>query len=93
MTNMKKAITKEKTVDERYIQVRATAGAKKESIEAVGTNKWRVSVRAKAERGSANARIKEVLAEHLGIEVKMLRLVKGATSSSKLFLLINHSNL
>lgn len=79
-----------KSAQSQYIHVKATAGAKKETIEQAGTNKWKVSVREKAKEGGANARIKEVLATRVGVLERDLRLIKGATSPSKLYLLRNN---
>ena len=77
--------------DQRYLHVRAKAGAKKEMVEQRGSTSWTIHVRDKPERGAANERIKEILAEYTGVRREELRLVKGATSPSKLFVVITHS--
>jgi uncharacterized protein YggU (UPF0235/DUF167 family) len=78
------------STEPRYLQVRARAGAKKETVEQVSTTKWIVSVREKPEQGAANERIRELLAACLRVPVSSVRLVKGGTSPSKLFTIINH---
>jgi uncharacterized protein len=81
---------KKETPAPTYIQVRAEPGSRKESVAQMSTTKWKVSVREHAEQGAANVRIRTVLAGALGVDPKALRLVKGATSPSKLYLLTNH---
>lgn len=51
---------------------------------------YTVEVREKAERGEANDRVRTLLAETLCVRTTDLRLTKGATSPSKLYLLTNH---
>ena len=59
-----------------YIKVRATTGAKKERVEKQGST-YTISVKEKAERNLANRRIRQVLAETLGISERKLRLISG----------------
>jgi uncharacterized protein YggU (UPF0235/DUF167 family) len=70
----------------RHIHVRVKANARKELIEEGGRGTVRISVKEKAERGAANARVRELLATHFGIEEKKFRLIKGAQSPSKVYL-------
>jgi len=71
--------------EERYVRVRVTPGVRTESVrERSGV--YHIAVREKAEGGLANARVRDVLARALGLEAARVRLVKGATSPSKLFL-------
>jgi uncharacterized protein len=81
--------TKRTNPESIYLHVRAKAGAKKEIIEQVSTTKWNVSVREKPEQGAANERIRELLAARLHVRTEDVRLVKGATSPSKLFIITN----
>lgn len=71
-----------------YIHVRVTTNAKKESIQG-NKNMYRIVVKEKAQQGHANTRVKELLSETLGCSAKQLRLIKGATTPSKTYLLIN----
>lgn len=68
-----------------YIKVKATPGAKKESITKVSEDTFKVSVKEKAERNMANSRIREVLAEYLALPLGKIRLVSGHHSPSKIF--------
>jgi uncharacterized protein YggU (UPF0235/DUF167 family) len=71
-----------------YIQVRVTTKARTESIEC-RNKKYFVTVKEKAERGVANARVKQLLAHELQCNPQNLRLVKGGTTPSKTYLLSN----
>lgn len=71
-----------------YIQVRVTTKARAESIE-YKNKKYFVTVKEKAERGLANARVKQLLAQELQCNPQSLRLVKGGTTPSKTYLLSN----
>jgi uncharacterized protein YggU (UPF0235/DUF167 family) len=68
-----------------YIRVNAVAGAKKESIEKVGENRYDISVREPAERNLANARIRTLLARELGVMESSARLISGHQSPHKIF--------
>jgi uncharacterized protein YggU (UPF0235/DUF167 family) len=76
--------------DAQYIRVRVKAGTRKERIQQVAEGVYTVEVKERAERGEANARVRELLAEALHVTEHTLRLVKGTTSPSKTYLLVNH---
>lgn len=78
---------------ERYVRIKVKAGARKERMELVEEGVYTVSVREKAERGLANERVRVVLARALGVRPDDLRMVKGATSCIKLFLLANRHDV
>jgi uncharacterized protein YggU (UPF0235/DUF167 family) len=67
------------------VKVRVTPGMKKERFEELANGRFVVSVREKAERNAANRRVRELLAEHFGVAVGMVRMVSGHRSRSKLF--------
>jgi len=77
--------------DERkYIHVRVLTRAKKEGItEKKGA--FHVSVKEKAERGLANKRVKELLAQAIGCSIKSLRIIKGSQSPSKTYQLLSNT--
>lgn len=68
-----------------YIKVRATTGARKESVRAVSADTLEIAVKEKPERNLANDRIIELVARHMGVPVKKVRFVKGHRSASKTF--------
>lgn len=74
--------------DGTYIHVRVATNARKENIQK-NKNMYHITVREKAQQGQANARVKDLLSEALHCSPKQLRLIKGATTPSKTFLLIN----
>lgn len=71
-----------------YIRVRAKTKAREETI-VKKNDTYYVTVKEKPERGVANVRIRNILAETLNCDPKQLHLVKGGTTPSKTFLLIN----
>lgn len=64
------------------IKIKVTAHAKHDSIEKTqkGLN---VTVRAKAENNMANDRVRELLAIHFEVPIKMVRIVSGHKTSNK----------
>ena len=67
-----------------YIKVRVKTGQKKEIVLEDSRGNLQVSVKEKAERNSANARIVKIIAERLGVPVKKVRIVSGHHAPSKL---------
>lgn len=74
--------------DKKYIHVRAKTKAKKEEVK-LKKGKYFISVKEKAERGKANAKILQLLANKLQCNPKNLRMIKGGTKTSKTYLLVN----
>ncbi|MBI2030629.1 DUF167 domain-containing protein [Candidatus Kaiserbacteria bacterium] len=68
-----------------YVKVRATTGAKKETVRVVSVDTLAISVKEKAERNMANARITDLVAAHYGVPSKKIRMIKGHRSPSKTF--------
>ena len=68
-----------------YIKVRATPKAKKETREKKAADHFLIAVKEPAERGGANARVREILAEEFQIPIARVRLISGHTSPSKIF--------
>ena len=66
-----------------YIHVKVKTNTKKEVLEKIDDSHFAVSVREKAERNEANARIIEVLRNHFG--TRSVRIINGHYSPSKLF--------
>jgi uncharacterized protein YggU (UPF0235/DUF167 family) len=69
----------------RMLTVKAQPRAKAPGVEELGPDRFRVRVRAAPDKGRANAEIVERLAAHLGVPPSRLTIVRGATSSQKLF--------
>lgn len=58
--------------------------AREDRLQARGPDAYEAWVRAPAERGLANAAVLSLLARALGCPAKSLRVIKGATSPSKI---------
>ena len=67
-----------------HIKVRVKTGAKNESIREVSEGKFEISVREKPEANMANERVVALVALHLGVPVKKIRIVKGHHHQSKI---------
>lgn len=68
----------------KYIHVKVTAGARKESFKKKSEDHFEISVREKAERNMANNRILELVAEHFKVPVAKVRIINGHRHPSKL---------
>jgi uncharacterized protein YggU (UPF0235/DUF167 family) len=69
----------------RILTVKVQPRSKTPGVEEIGKDSFRVRVRAVPEKGRANREVVERLAEHLGVPPSGLRLVRGETSSRKVF--------
>ena len=67
-----------------YVKVRVTAGAKKEALERVSVDTFKVSVKEPAERNMANTRVRELMAREFAVPVAKVKLVSGHHSPSKI---------
>ena len=65
-------------------KVKVYAQSKEDRLLRRGPDAFEVWVRAKPERGLANAAVLALLSSHLGLERKRLRIIKGAASPSKI---------
>lgn len=72
---------------ETYFKVKVHAAEKRERLVQKSADTFEIWVKAPAERGLANAAVRAVLAQQLGVAEKCLSLIKGATSPAKIFLL------
>ena len=68
-----------------FIKVKVHAGEKQNKFAKKAQDTFEIRVKARAERGLANAAVKEILARELNIDAKKLNLIKGASSPSKIF--------
>lgn len=67
-----------------YVRVRVSAGAKRESLEQTTNDSFLVSVKEPAEQNLANRRVLELVALHLGVSPKQVRIVSGHHSPGKI---------
>ena len=69
-----------------YVRVKAKTGAKKDKIRCISKTTFEISVKEKPIKNRANQRIIEVLASHLRIPSKSVRLINGHHGPSKMYI-------
>ena len=69
---------------ERLLRVKVHPGAREDRLDEKGPAAYEAWVKAEPEQGKANTSVLRLLAAHLGIEAKRLRIIKGATAPSKI---------
>ncbi len=67
-----------------YIKVRATPNSKKETVERVSEDHFKISVKEKAERNMANGRILDIIAKYFDVPVSAVKIINGHHSPSKM---------
>ena len=72
--------------ENKYIHVRVKTKAKTANV-LTKKGKYYIEVKERAERGMANKKVKELLAQSIGCNTKELRLIKGAQTPSKTYLI------
>jgi len=69
---------------ERLLRVKVHPDSRENRLEEKSPTSYEAWVKAEAEQGKANAAVLALLAARLGLETKRLRIIKGATSPSKI---------
>lgn len=67
-----------------YVKVRVYPNTKKEKITKLSEHQFEITVREPAERNLANVRVRELIALEYGVSVKIVRIVTGHHSPSKI---------
>lgn len=65
------------------LKVKVNAGAQSESVRQLADGSYQVRTRAPATKGKANRRVRELLADHLGVPPDEVEIVAGRTSAIK----------
>lgn len=73
----------------KQIRVRVIPRAKQETVTKMGDGRLKVKVNAPAEKGKANLRATELLADHFLVEAGQIRIVAGAKSQEKIVKIIS----
>jgi uncharacterized protein YggU (UPF0235/DUF167 family) len=60
-----------------YIRVSVTAGAKRETFEVMSENRFKISVKERAQHNLANKRVLELIARHFTVPVERVRIING----------------
>lgn len=68
-----------------YVKVTATPDAKKEQVRQTQDTEFFISIKEVAARNSANAKIRQILAEWYDVPMGKVRLISGHHSSKKKF--------
>lgn len=66
------------------IEIKVITKARKEAVEKIGDDSYRVKVSAPPEKGKANKRVIELIAKELMIRKGAVRIVSGAASNKKI---------
>lgn len=67
----------------KRIELKVIARAKKEGIEKTGEDSYKIKVTTAPEKGKANAKIIELLAEEFGIRKQNITIISGLASNRK----------
>jgi uncharacterized protein YggU (UPF0235/DUF167 family) len=67
-----------------YIKVRVLANQRKEKIEILKEDTFKLWLKEKAERNLANTRVLEIISEHFKVPQGKVKIVNGHNSPSKL---------
>jgi len=76
--------------EERIIRVRVHTRARKRSVEQRPDGTFVVRTTAVPEKGKANEDVVDMLSSHLDISRSLISLVRGASSSNKVFKIMAH---
>ena len=68
-----------------HIAVKVTPQARRESVVALADGALSISVKEKPERGAANGRVRELLADYFGVPLSRVNMIKGHRAHNKLF--------
>lgn len=73
------------------IKVKVLVDEKKEEIIKKSEDTYLIKVKAKAERGEANNRVREILSEYFQVPLGKVNLIKGGKKPNKIFeILLNN---
>jgi len=67
----------------RRIKLRVITRAKKEELQKLSEDSYRIKVSSQPEKGKANKRIIELLSKEFGVKKRDIKIVSGETSSRK----------
>lgn len=74
-----------------FIKVRVLVDEKKEEIIKKSEDTYLIKVKAKAEKGEANNRVREILSDYFQVLLGKVKLIKGGKKPNKIFeILLNN---
>lgn len=68
-----------------YVRVQVRPGSKRESLIETEGKTLTIAVKEPAKQGLANARVREILADHFGVPATNVRMISGHRSPRKIF--------
>jgi uncharacterized protein (TIGR00251 family) len=68
-----------------YVRVEVKAGAKRESVMHIDDKTLSIAVKEPALQNQANMRVRELVAEELGVPVAKVKMISGHRSPRKIF--------
>jgi uncharacterized protein YggU (UPF0235/DUF167 family) len=71
-----------------FLKVKVFPNSKNNEIIKKDNNNFEIKVKEKAQRGMANIKVREILAQYLNIPKQRLILIKGKVKQNKIFKLI-----
>ena len=66
------------------IELKVITRAKKEEVQKISENSYKIKVTTLPEKGKANERVIELLSKELDIKKQCIRIISGQTSSRKI---------
>ncbi|HVZ11369.1 MAG TPA: DUF167 domain-containing protein [Candidatus Paceibacterota bacterium] len=75
------------TLQGKIVTVKVSAGARTEAVKEIAPLTLRIRVQAPPEKGKANDRVAQLIADYYHISISRIFLVSGATSREKRFLI------
>jgi hypothetical protein len=66
------------------IEVKVIARAKREEVEKISENNYRIKVSSPPEKGKANERVIELLSEEFDVKKKNIKIISGETNNRKI---------
>ena len=72
-----------------YLKVKVVTDTRRDEIEKISDDRFKISVRASAKRNLANTRVRELVADYLKIPLAKTRIVRGHHSSNKILSVSN----
>lgn len=76
-------------MSEKVIQVKVSAGVKTEKMEEVSPDHFKIRVQEPPEKGRANERVLELVAEYFNVPISNVTLKHGVSSRMKTILVIS----
>ena len=66
-----------------YLNIRVQPRSRKQDITQIGVDSYKVRVLAPPSKGKANKEVIKIIADHFGLPVSLVHIVRGSTSRDK----------